>query len=272
MTGETRLAGVIGWPVRHSLSPVIHNAAFDATGLDWAYLALPVAPGDAGRALVGMEALGVEGLSVTMPHKTAIAAALHHRTADATALGAVNCVFRDGDRIVGDNTDGLGFVDALAADEDIDPSGMHCVVFGAGGAARAVVRSLAAAGASKVSVVNRRPERAEMAAALAGGAGAVADSDVLGAADLVVNATPVGMGGDDSSPFDPSRTPSDAVVVDLVYHPADTPLLVAARRAERRAVGGLGMLVHQAARAFTLWTGTPAPVETMARAAREALG
>lgn len=270
-TGATRTAGVIGWPVRHSLSPVIHGAAFAATGLDWVYLAFPVAPGAAPAAIEGMRALGIDGLSVTMPHKAPVAAIVDGLTDDATALGAVNCVFRDGDRLVGDNTDGGGFVDSLRVDEGIDPSGMHCVVFGAGGAARAVVRSLAAAGADRVTVVNRRADRAESAAALAAERGAVGDDASVGAADLVVNATPVGMGDDASMPFDPAATPDGAVVADLVYHPATTPLLAAAARAGRTPVGGLGMLVHQAARAFERWTDTPAPVEAMGGAARNAL-
>ena len=270
VSGRTRLAGVIGWPVRHSLSPVIHNAAFAATGLDWIYVALPVPSGSARAAVVGMEALGLEGLSVTMPHKAAVAAALDHLTADAVALGAVNCVFRDGDRIVGDNTDGGGFVDSLA-DDGVDPDGMRCLVIGAGGAARAVVRSLAAAGAVEVAVHARRAERAAAAAELAGSIGVVGSEAHLATADLVVNATPVGMGADDGLAFDPDRCGSTAVVADLVYHPAETPVL---RRAAARGlptVGGIGMLVHQAARAFTRWTAIDAPVDVMAAAARAGL-
>ncbi len=271
ITGETRLAGVIGWPVRHSLSPLIHNAAFAAAGLDWTYLAFPVAPGAAADALAGMRSMGIDGLSVTMPHKAPVAAALEHRTDTAIALGAVNCVFRDGERIVGDNTDGGGFVDALRLDEGIDPAGMRCVVFGAGGAARAVVRSLAAAGAERVTVVNRRHDRAEAAASLAGPRGAVGDDGDVASADLVVNATPVGMGDDAGMPFAPTAVASGAVIADLVYHPATTPLLDAAATTGHRTVGGLGMLVHQAARAFGRWTGTDPSVDVMYRAARDGL-
>ncbi len=271
VSGQTRLAGVIGWPVRHSLSPVIHNAAFAATGLDWIYVALPVRSGTARAAVIGMDALGLEGLSVTMPHKAAVAASLEHLTADAVALGAVNCVFRDGDRIVGDNTDGGGFVDSLG-DDGIDPSGMRCVVVGAGGAARAVVRSLAAAGAAEVAVHARRAEPAAAAAELAGSIGVVGSEAHLASADLIVNATPVGMGADDALAFDPDRCRQEAVVADLVYHPAVTPLLRQADARGLRTVGGIGMLVHQAARAFTRWTGVAAPVDVMAAAARAGLG
>jgi shikimate dehydrogenase len=277
-SGATRLTGVIGWPVRHSASPRIHNAAFAHVGLDWVHLALPVEPGAARPAIEGADALGMEGLSVTMPHKAAVAACLGRLTDDAVALGAVNCVYRDGPSMVGDNTDGGGFVDSLRNDEGLDPGGLRCVVVGAGSAARAVVRALASAGASRVVVCARRPEAAAGAAAHAGPAGSTAalegesDSDVPGsdlpACDLIVNATPVGMGDDDRVPFDPSRCAPGTVVADLVYHPAETPLLRAAAAHGLRTVGGIGMLVHQAARAFSLWTGVDAPIEVMAAAAR----
>lgn len=261
-TGATRVAGVIGWPVRHSLSPVLHNAAFAATGLDWTYLAFPVPPGRALEAVTSMDALGLEGLSVTMPHKAAVAAAVPRCTSAAAALGAVNCVFRDGDDLVGDNTDGAGFVDSLTA-AGVDVAGMIVVVVGAGGAARAVIRSLAEAGAAEVAVHNRRPDRAVVAAALAGPVGRSAREEDWARADLVVQATPLGMGDDHRTAFDVAPLRDDAVVADLVYHPADTPVLVAARARGLRTVGGIGMLVHQAGHAFTRWTGLPAPLPEM---------
>jgi len=267
-TGETRLAGVIGWPVRHSRSPDIHNAAYRALGLDWLYVALPVPPGAVPAALAGAVALGIEGLSVTMPHKAAAAAVVDELTADAVALGAVNSVRRDGDRLVGDNTDGGGFVDSLLA-EGVDPSGRRCVVLGAGGAARAVVRALAGAGAASVVVVARDPGRGAVAAALAGSVGATGDHDAVASADLLVNATPLGMGDDERLPADPGALPDGAVVADLVYHPRRTPLLAAAEDRGLRTVGGIGMLVHQAARQLEAWTGRPAPLDAM-RAAVDA--
>lgn len=272
ISGETRLAAVIGWPVRHSRSPAIHNAAFRALDLDWCYLALPVAPGDAARAIAGMDALGIDGLSVTMPHKTAVAAALETCTPDAVALGAVNCVFREDGRLVGDNTDGGGFVDSLVHDEGLTIDGQRVVVVGAGGAARAVARALALAGAAEVAVLNRRPERAAHAAALAGRVGTVAGPTSLATADLVVHATPQGMGHDDGLPFDPSMCSADVVIADLVYHPAITPLLAAAQSNGQRTVGGIGMLIHQAARAFERWTGTNAPIAVMREAATNEIG
>lgn len=270
-SGSTRVAGVIGWPVRHSLSPAIHNAAYRALGLDWVYLAFPVPPGAVTAALAGARALDLAGLSVTMPHKAAVAAVVDVCTADAVALRAVNSVRRDGDRLVGDNTDGAGLVDSLRIDSGVDPAGRRVVVVGAGGAARAVVRALARAGAAQVGVLNRNDGRARDAAALAGELGTVATPSDLGGADLVVNATPVGMGDDDGIPFDPDVVPAHAVVVDLVYHPLRTRLLAQAEARGLQTVDGLGMLVHQAARQFTSWTGVDAPVGAMRDAARAGL-
>jgi shikimate dehydrogenase len=274
ISGSTRLAAVIGDPVRHSLSPAIHNAAFRARALDWAFVALPVAPGDVPRALDGMRALGIEGLSVTMPHKDAVAAAVDALDDDAAALGAVNCVWRDGGRLMGSNTDGPGLVASLA-DAGFDPAGRRCAVLGAGGAARAVVLALARAGAAEVAVVNRTPARAEAAASLADGVGRVAPAGVVEEADLIVNATSVGMGeldpGSSVMPLPAALVRAGQVVADVVVHPLETPLLRLARSVGATAVDGAGMLVHQAALAFERWTGTYAPIDIMRGAVRQGL-
>jgi len=271
LTGSTHLAAVIGSPVRHSLSPAIHNAAFRAVGLDWAFVAFEVAPGQVVPALAGMRALGIEGLSVTMPHKADVAAAVDDLTPAAARLRAVNCVARHGDRLVGHNTDGDGFIDALAADTGMAVAGRRCVVVGAGGAARALVGALADHGAAEVIVVNRSQGPALEAAALAGDRGRVGVDGDLRRADLIVQATSVGMGATQGQlPFDPELLHSDQVVVDIIVHPAETELVLEARRRGALATGGLGMLVHQAARAFTLWTGLAAPVDVMAEAVRAA--
>jgi shikimate dehydrogenase len=268
ITGATRVAGVIGSPVRHSLSPAMHNAAFEAAGLDWSYLAFEVAEGDAARALEGMRSLGIEGLSVTMPHKQDVARSVDILTPAARALDAVNCVARleDG-RLEGLNTDGAGFVASLR-DAGVNPAGMSVVVLGAGGAARAVIEALASAGAARVSVVNRTVERADPAARLAGECGVVGSVADVARADLIVNATPVGMGSEEI-PVDGRVLRSSQVVADLVYHPRRTTLLAFAEEVGATTVDGLGMLVHQAALAFTRWTSCEAPVDVM-RAAAEA--
>jgi shikimate dehydrogenase len=208
---------------------------------------------------------------VTMPHKAAVLPALDELDPTAAALGAVNCVVRRGEVLAGHNTDGAGLVDSLRVDEDLDVAGLRCVVLGAGGAGRAVAHALGRAGAASVVVVNRTRERAVAAAGLAGPVGVVGEPGAVGDADLVVNATPVGMGADVQLPLDPGLLGSGQVVVDLVYHPARTPLVDAAAAAGARAIGGLGMLVHQAGHAFTLWTGQPPPLAAMADGARRAL-
>jgi shikimate dehydrogenase len=266
----TRLAAVIGDPVRHSLSPTIHNAGFRAVDLDWCYLAFEVPAGGGAAAIEAMRALGIDGLSVTMPQKAEVAAAVDRLSPAAEALGAVNTVVRQGSVLVGENTDGDGFVNALRVDEGVDVAGRRCLVVGAGGAARAVVRALAEAGAREVVVAARRPEAATQAVRLAPSVGRVGTTDEADGMDLVVNATPVGMGEvvdlEPSLPVDPARLGAGQVVADLIYHPLVTPLVAAARERGAVAVNGIGMLLHQAAIAFRLWTGEDAPLEAMSAA------
>ena len=275
ISGGTRLAAVIGAPVRHSLAPTLLNAAFAEAGLDWHFMALEVAEGRAGEALDAVRALCLAWLSVTMPHKAAVSAAVDERTEQAEVLDAVNCVVVEGDHLVGHNTDGDGFLDGLRHDTGFDPSGRRTVVLGAGGAARSVVLALARAGAAEVAVANRTASRAEVAAALAGPVGRVVGSDELSdtvaAADLVVNATSVGMADDGALPVDPGAVAVGAVVVDLIYHPPETAWLAALRGRGIEAHNGLSMLVFQAAHAFRLWTGSEAPVAVMDAAARAVL-
>ena len=274
---HTRVAAIVGDPVRHSVSPAMHNAAFRALGLDWAFLAFEVPAGEALTALAGVRVLGLEGVSVTMPHKGDVAAAVDRLSPAAQAVGAVNTVVRRaGGVLEGDNTDGSGLVDALRSDEGFEPEGRRCLVVGAGGAARAVIRALADAGAAEVVVVNRSPGRAETAAALAGPVGRVGSPGDAAGADLVVNATPVGMrlpalADEDDLPLDPAHLGPGQLVVDLIYHPPVTRLLELAQARGATAVNGLGMLVHQAARAFRLWTGEDPPLPVLSAAAVAAL-
>ena len=272
VTGATRVGAVIGDPVAQSLSPTIHNAAFASTGFDGVFVALPVRSDNLAAAIAGVRALDLLGVSVTMPHKAAVISHLDD-VRPAAALGAVNCVVCDGDRLLGANTDGVGFVDAVRA-ASVDPVGARVLVLGAGGAARAVIRALVEAGVAEVGVVNRSVDRAEAAVRLGGGAARVAKATDAPDYDVVVNATSVGMGvaaSDRVLPLAADLLRPGHVVVDLVYDPVDTGLLDAARAVGARAVDGVGMLVHQAAHAFTLWTGLEAPVAVMEAAAREAL-
>jgi shikimate dehydrogenase len=263
ISAGTRLAAVIGSPVRHSLSPVIHNAAFAAAGLDWVFVALNVAPGRGAAAVEAMRVLGLDGLAVTTPHKEAVAAAVDEVDPAAAALGSVNTVvLRDG-VTHGYSTDGAGFVESLRA-AGHDPSGARVAVVGAGAAARSVIDALDRAGVDRIAVINRSADTAARAAALSAQA-EVADPSSIPLADLVVNATSIGMGsvgmGTDEVPFDRTLLHRDQVVADLVYHPLQTALLRAAADVGAATVDGLGMLVHQAVLQQELWTGhRPDPI------------
>jgi shikimate dehydrogenase len=266
VSGATRVAGIIGDPIEHSRSPAIWNAAFEATGLDWVFVGLPVARGQVAAAMEGVRSLGIAGLSVTMPHKADAARACDELSPTASRLGVVNAVVARGQRLVGDSTDGEGLVRALR-DEGCAPDGQRCVVLGAGGAARSIAFALGAAGAH-VTVAARRANEAEAAAALAPGGQAcdlAAATATIAQAAVVINATPVGMLGE-APPIDTSVLGPDHLVIDTIY-PAETPLVTAARAQGARAANGLGMLVHQAALSFVLFTGIDAPLEVMRAAA-----
>jgi shikimate dehydrogenase len=265
------VAGVIGWPVAHSLSPALHNAAFSASGADWVYVALPVEPGRAVDALDAMATFGIAGLSVTMPHKADVAAAVDTVSPAAQALRSVNTVVRQADgTLVGHSTDGAGFVASLRCDAGFDPTGRSVVVLGAGAASRSVIDALATAGVARIAVVNRTAATAEEAASLAPDVASVCPTSELSAvvreADLVVNATSIGMGSSDV-PLDTELLRPGQLVADLVYHPLETALLAAARARGCDVLDGLGMLVHQAAIQQELWTGSSADVAVMRAAA-----
>lgn len=276
ITGSTTVAAVIGSPVRHSLSPALHNAAFESLGLDWVYVALEVADGDAGRALDAMRALHLGGLSVTMPHKEAIAAGVDALDPAATALRSVNTVVRSpGGALVGHSTDGAGFVASLRA-AGVDVEGRRVCLLGAGGAARAIADALARNHVGEIVVRNRSRDAAHAAAALAVAAGAsaraVGDDDLesVSSAEIVVNATSVGMGSS-ALPVDPTTLHPAQVIADIVYHPRLTALLQAARAIGALTVDGLGMLVHQAALQQRLWHGESPDVAVMLAAAEREL-
>jgi shikimate dehydrogenase len=270
ISATTRVAALIGSPVRHSLSPALHNAGFAAAGVDWVYTAFEVAPGEAGAALDAMRVLGFGGISVTMPHKEAVAALVDELDPAAAALRSVNTVVPIGDgRLKGYSTDGPGFIASLSA-QGVDVEGRRACVFGAGGAARAIIDALARAGAKSITVINRSEDRAHAAAALAGAIGAVGDVTDVGCSDIVINATSVGMGTADL-PCEAAHLHADLVVADIVYHPRRTAFLAAAERLGARTVEGLGMLVHQAVLQQELWTGVRPDATVMWAAAERQL-
>ena len=260
-----RVAAVIGDPVRHSLSPAIHNAAFAAAGIDWVFTSFEVSAGGGADALEAMRILDLAGLSVTMPLKAEVAAAVDEPDDEVVALGAANCIAPLGDgRLRAANTDSTGFVAALEADAGITPTGLRVVLLGGGGAAKAVAWGLAASGAASIAVVNRTSAAAAATAALAGSAGRVGTLEDIAGADVVVNATSVGMGADTSMPCEPTLLRPGQVAVDLIYEPLETVWLGALRARGVEAHNGLSMLVFQAATAFEIWTGVPAPLRPCA--------
>lgn len=272
ITGSTRLAAVVGDPVRHSLSPTIHNAGFRAKGLDWVYVALPVPAGRGAAAVEAMRTLGIEGLSVTMPLKADVAEAVDELTPTAAALGACNCVYRRGDQLIGHSTDGDGFLTAFETRFGRGPEDLRFLVAGAGGAARSIVEALGRSGPAGIVVANRSPDRAAEVATLAPGAvaGRLDDGAAVADADVIVNATSLGMAGGpapEAVPVPAEALRPDHLVVDIVYQPRVTPLLAAAQAAGAESTDGVGMLIGQAALAFTLWTGVEAPLEAMTGAA-----
>ena len=273
MKQGSAFVGILGWPLEHTLSPVIHNVAFRRTTLDWTYLSWPVEPESLGDAVRGLRALGAAGANVTMPHKETVIEHLDEVSGDAREVGAVNTIQRLGPRLIGHNTDVDGFAEFLSGDAGFDARDKSALVLGAGGASRAVVKALGSLGAATVTVAGRDPDRTESVAGLTGGARPVAWDDAVelaGAADLIVNATPLGMAGERVLPD--AEFSAGQCVVDLIYAPPSTPLVEAARAAGAQAWGGLGMLVRQAAASFTIWTGQAAPLEAMSAAAVHAIG
>jgi shikimate dehydrogenase len=283
ITGKTRLVGVFGFPVRHSLSPQMHNAAFRALGLDWCYVAFEVAPAALEAAVKAIRALNLAGVNVAIPHKSAVMNLMDEVHELARLTGAANTVTNKGGRLEAYNTDVEGFREALRR-SGVATGGKKAVVLGAGGAARAVAVSLALGGASRVMVAGRRVERAEGLARLAREvcAGRLQTEAVaweqqairaaVRSADILINCTPVGMypRQHEGLPIEAEWLGPHMAVCDLVYHPRRTGLLRMAEKAGCKAVEGVRMLVHQGAASFRLWTGEQPPVEVMEQAlARE---
>jgi shikimate dehydrogenase len=281
--GTTKVVGLLGWPVAHSVSPQMHNAAFAALGLDWCYIPLPAPPEALADAVRGVRALGLRGANVTVPHKEAVIPLVDALAPEARAIGAVNTlVVREDGRLEGHNTDALGVRAALEA-AGCPVEGVRALVLGAGGAARAAAYALLQGGA-EVQVLARRPAQAEALArdleqAFPGGRivpGPLLPQALPRAAQeahLLVQATPVGMWphGDGSLWPEEDPLPPHLWVFDLVYRPARTRLLRQAEASGARTIEGAWMLIHQAAASFRLWTGVEPPLDAMAEACWAAL-
>jgi shikimate dehydrogenase len=277
ISGRTQIVGIIGDPVAHSLSPAMHNAAFRALKLDFAYVAFPVPPAHVRQAIEGIRALGIAGVNVTVPHKERVITWLDSISPTARHAGAVNTIVQRDGRLHGENTDVTGFLHALQ-DGGFRVRGRHALVIGAGGVARAVVAALAEGEAGTVTVANRSVARARrLARAFRSSAvnlvGApltvLLEGEVLSSVDLIINATSVGLYGERFVPLAYGATPPTCVFIDLIYG-RRTDFLARAGRVQRRSLDGSGMLVHQGAAAFKLWTGRAAPIAVMRAALHDA--
>jgi shikimate dehydrogenase len=276
ISGHTRIAGIFGWPVAHSRSPLIHNHWLERHAIDGAYIPLPVRPEHFGRAARTIAQLGFAGGNVTVPHKEAALEVVDSLDAVARRIGAVNTlVVRDDGSLFGTNTDAFGFMENLRQAEPAwDPASGPAVVIGAGGAARAIVVALQDAGAPAIRIVNRTTSRADrLAVDLGGGITVRPWIDRAGALDgaaLVVNTTKLGMQGERPLDLPLDRLPTEAIVTDAVYAPLRTPLLERAAARGNRTVDGLGMLLHQARPGFAQWFGVAPEVTPELRRLAEA--
>ncbi len=271
--GSTQILGVIGDPVAHSASPAMHNAALAHTGLDYVYVPYHVSPQHLHQLGNAMRTLGIRGLNVTVPHKQGVMDIVDDLSVAARKIGAVNTIIHDEGHLLGDNTDAYGIAASLREDGQLASLPARVVLLGAGGAARAILHAvLQDEGVEQVTVLNRTVERAQrLVEELGGGravAGSLGETDSLKSAGLLINCSSVGLAPQtDVSPVgDGSGLHDGMVVVDIVYKPLRTRLLQQAEMVGARTVNGLGMLVHQAARAFELWTGNQAPVSIMRQA------
>lgn len=261
ISGDARVAGVIGWPVAHSLSPRLHGYWLRRYGIDGAYVPLPVRPENAPAAFAGLAALGLVGANVTLPHKRTALAAVARASETARRIGAVNTLVVGADgELEGDNTDAFGFLEHLRASRPgWRAAAGPALVLGAGGAARAVVDALQTAGAAEIRITNRTARRAQMLADASGaGVRSVPWEDreaALAEVALLVNCTTLGMGGQPPLVLDLATLADQAVVCDIVYTPLATPLLTAAAARGLAVVDGLGMLLHQARPGFARWFG-----------------
>ncbi len=292
INGRTRICGLFGYPVDHSLSPAMHNSAFDYYGMNWAYVPFAVRPEDLSGAVAAVRALGLAGVNVTVPHKRAAAGLVDSLSPAARLSGAVNTIVNSGGELAGHNTDGEGFVRALEEEAGLQATAGPALILGAGGAARAVAVALALSGSPEVIVANRTPERAaELSDLIRKNTGCAASvlnwpgpqergvdyrewAAVLGRVRLVVQTTPLGMNPreKEAPPFPFELLNGGHVVVDLVYNPPLTGFMGRCLAAGARVFNGMGMLLHQGAAAFELWTGVPAPVEVMRNALMRSLG
>ena len=278
ITGKTKIVSIFGYPIEHTFSPLMHNAAFSALGLDYCYIPFEVRPEDLKSALESIRALNIRGVNITVPHKEAVIKYLDELSKEAKLIGAVNTIENRNGRLIGHNTDGRGFIKSLLEDAKTKVKGKSVLLIGAGGAGKGVAVSCALEGASEVVIANRTIKKAEELAKYLSRhfkkikffAIPLEKHKILNAIvkiDILINATSLGLQGKGLLPISQKDLHRDLVIYDLIYNPQITPLLKIARRAGvKKAVNGLGMLIHQGAIAFQIWTGKKPPVDVMKKA------
>jgi len=275
IVGDTKIFGVIGYPITHSLSPAMHNAAFKHMNIDAAYVAIEVKPGSLKEAIGAVRTLGISGINVTIPHKENVRKFLHNVDRQAKLIGAVNTIVNKNGSLYGYNTDCYGFIKSLKEDLKINPKGKNVFIIGSGGASKAVAYSLALNKVGRITLTDEIDDKAaELACDIelktgcecfALQSGSMAIWDIILNADLLINASPCGMKDKDPLVVNPALLHKGLRVFDLVYN-RDTKLLKACRNKGIKATGGLNMLLYQGARAFELWTGKKPPVGVMKKA------
>jgi shikimate dehydrogenase len=276
ISGKTRVCGVIGDPIEHTLSPIMHNAAFEALKLDYVFLAFKVKPAEVGYAINGMRALTIHGLNVTMPHKSTVINYLDEIDQASKIIGSVNTILNKDGRLFGFNTDGVGALKALR-ENGVEPRGKKVLLLGAGGAARAIAYILAQE-ADELVILNRRAKPATELADLlektfnkkviANALTPRTIKDNLADSDVLINATSVGMKPNaNQTPVASEWLKADLAVMDIVYNPVETRLAKDAEAVGAKVVSGVEMLIYQGAASFEIWTGCKAPVEVMRKAA-----
>ncbi len=283
ISGKTKVTGLFGYPVEHSFSPAMHNAAFSQLGLDYVYVPFSVEPEQLPKAVAGIRGMNLTGVNVTIPHKTAVMELLDELTPEARLIGAVNTIVNREGRLTGYNTDAPGFVAALRKEGGVDPAGKRVIITGAGGAARAVAIQLALEGAERITFSSPVPQeitplkKTITSAAATSVTEAAWDETAISLAaaesDLIINATPLGMHPNinDMPPLRLSEIPEGVLVCDLIYNPGETMLLKKAKEHGLPVMNGMGMLLYQGVIAFELWTGNHAPVDIMRKALAKAV-
>jgi shikimate dehydrogenase len=278
--GSTKVLGIFGYPVEHSLSPVMQNAAIRKLGLDMIYVPWEVKPGVLEKALDGVRAMGIRGINLTIPHKEEALKYLDEISDEVRITGAANTVVNDNGILTGHNTDGRGLLLSLKENHSFSPSDKSAVIIGAGGAARGIAASLALSGAGKILIANRTVEKAstlakELSEKISTTSFLASDLDsdkfkaFLAETDILINASSAGMNGENNLDLPLTLLPPAAIVADIVYKPLETTLLSKARKLGLKTEDGLGMLACQGAMGFELWTGKSPPTGIMSKTLRD---